>query len=116
MRGLPPEIAFETRSASAPALVTPREEGSRKALAKRCGPHYTVFLSSTNPEMDRQEWIARCSARLHAQWPRVPHEQLDEVAAEIQRKVQRQLEEPERAAVEWLRRGMPDPQIRRDVG
>jgi hypothetical protein len=58
--------------------------------------------------MDRQEWIARCSARLHAQWPTVPQEQLVEVAVEIQCQVQRQLEEPERAAFEWLRQGIPN--------
>jgi hypothetical protein len=65
--------------------------------------------------MDRHEWITRCSARLHAQWPTVPREQLAEVAAEIQNKVQRQLEEPERAAVEWLRQGIPGPQAARDA-
>ena len=58
--------------------------------------------------MDRQEWITRCSARLHAQWPTVPAEQLAEVAVEIQRRLQRQLEGPECAAVEWLRQGIPD--------
>ena len=57
--------------------------------------------------MNSQDWVARCSARLHEQWPRVPPEQLAEVAAEIQRDYQRALEEPERAAVEWLRQGMP---------
>ena len=49
--------------------------------------------------MDSQQWIARCSARLHAQWPTVPEEQLVEVAAEIQSEVQRQLEAPELAAI-----------------
>lgn len=58
--------------------------------------------------MDRQEWIERCSARLHAQWPRVPAEQLQEVASEIEQAVHQQLEDPERAAVEWLRQAIPD--------
>ena len=58
--------------------------------------------------MNTQEWLARCSARLHVQWPRVPNEQLAEVAVEIQRNALRQLEEPEHAAAEWLRLGMPD--------
>lgn len=58
--------------------------------------------------MDRQEWIERCSARLHARWPRVPTEQLQEVASEIQQAVHQQLDDPERAAVEWLRQGMPE--------
>jgi hypothetical protein len=57
--------------------------------------------------MDQQEWIARCSERLHAQWPTVPADQLVEVAAEIQSRVQRQLDDPHCAAVEWLRQGMP---------
>lgn len=66
--------------------------------------------------MDRQEWIARCSARLHAQWPTVPQEQLAEVALEIQSRVQRQLEEPEAAAFEWLRQGIPNTEAQRNVG
>ena len=56
--------------------------------------------------MDQQEWIERCSTRLHAQWPRVPTEQLAEVASEIQRSVHQQLDDPELAAVEWLRQGI----------
>ena len=57
--------------------------------------------------MDRQEWIDRCTAKLHAQWPTVPTEQLAEVASEIEQSVHQQLAEPERAAVEWLRQGIP---------
>lgn len=57
--------------------------------------------------MNRQEWIARCSARLREQWPRLTIEQLQEVAEELHDDTQRQLEEPERAAVQWLRQGMP---------
>ena len=58
--------------------------------------------------MDTHQWIARCSARLHEQWPRVPPEQLAEVAAELERKARRALDEPEHAAVEWLRQGIPN--------
>ena len=58
--------------------------------------------------MDTNEWVARCSARLHAQWPRVPREQRDEVATEILRDRRWQQAEPERAAVEWLRQGIPE--------
>ena len=65
--------------------------------------------------MDTQEWITRCSARLHAQWPTVPQEQLAEVALEIQRRVQAQLEEPERAACEWLRQGIPNTESQRGI-
>ena len=42
--------------------------------------------------MDANEWMVRFSARLHAQWPRLPREQ--------------QLD-PENAAVEWLGQGIP---------
>lgn len=58
--------------------------------------------------MDRQEWVARCSARLHERWPRVPDAELRELAEELHRRAQQQLEEPELAAVDWLRRGLPD--------
>jgi hypothetical protein len=66
--------------------------------------------------MDTQEWVARCSARLHAQWPRLRREQRDEVATEIQSDSRWQQLEPECAAVEWLRQGIPHPDARRDVG
>lgn len=58
--------------------------------------------------MNTQEWLQRCAERLHERWPRVPHEQLAEVAAEIQRNALRQLDEPEHAAAQWLRQGLPD--------
>lgn len=58
--------------------------------------------------MERQEWVARCSARLHERWPRVPDAELRELAEELHGRAQRQLEEPELAAVDWLRRGLPD--------
>jgi hypothetical protein len=57
--------------------------------------------------MDRQEWIARCSARLREQWPRLALEQLQEVAGELHDDTRRRLEEPERAAVLWLKQGLP---------
>jgi hypothetical protein len=58
--------------------------------------------------MDRPEWIQRCSARLHELWPTVPQEQLAEVAIDIERQARRQLDEPELAATQWLRQGIPD--------
>lgn len=73
-------------------------------------------MQSAGAEMDRQEWITRCSVRLHAQWPTVPQEQLVEVAAEIQCKVLRQLEDPQCAAVEWLRLGIPTTEAQRNAG
>ena len=58
--------------------------------------------------MNPQDWVTRCAARLHDQWPRLPDEQLREVAEELRHHAERQLEEPEHAAVEWLRHGMPN--------
>lgn len=57
--------------------------------------------------MDTQQWVQRCAARLHEQWPRLPDEQLCEVAEELRREVERQADNPEHAAIEWLRRGIP---------
>jgi hypothetical protein len=71
------------------------------ALAMHTVRPYSTCLTV----MDSQEWIARAAARLHEQWPRLPEDQLREVAAEIQR----ELEQPEHAAELWLRQGMPDP-------
>lgn len=66
--------------------------------------------------MDRNEWITRCSARLHAQWPRLRREQRDEVASELHAENRWNQLEPECAVVEWLRQGIPHPEARSDVG
>lgn len=59
--------------------------------------------------MDNIEWINRCSARLHAQWPRLAREQRDEVARDLWSDRRWQQSEPEVAVVEWLRQGIPSP-------
>ncbi len=59
--------------------------------------------------MDTNEWVARCSARLHAQWPRLHREQRDEVARDLWHEPRWQQIEPEVAVVEWLRQGIPTP-------
>lgn len=59
-------------------------------------------------DTDEREWVTRCSARLHAQWPRIGREQRDEMATELWADVRWRSIEPERAAVEWLRQGMPN--------
>jgi len=58
--------------------------------------------------MTSQEWVTRCAARLHERWPRLPEDQLREVAAEIQREAWRQIAEPEHAAAKWLHQGLPN--------
>jgi len=58
--------------------------------------------------MEANEWVTRCSARLHAQWPRLPREQRDEVAASLWQEERWRCLEPEQAAVQWLRQGIPN--------
>ena len=57
--------------------------------------------------MEVEEWIARCSARLHAQWPRLLREQRDEVAKELWASERWKPLEPENAAAQWLQQGIP---------
>jgi hypothetical protein len=64
--------------------------------------------------MDSIEWKVRCSARLHAQWPRLAREQRDEVAAELWAQPRWQALEP--AVVEWLRLGIPDTSSQAQAG
>lgn len=59
-------------------------------------------------EVDDREWVARCSARLHAQWPRVGREQRDELARDLWTDDHWRTIEPEQAAADWLKRGIPD--------
>jgi hypothetical protein len=56
--------------------------------------------------MNTHEWVARCSARLHAQWPRLHQEMRDEVAADLWNDARWQTMEPEQAVVEWLQQGV----------
>ena len=57
--------------------------------------------------MNSELWIARCTARLHRQWLRLPDDQLREVAEELRRDVEREVNDPEHAAELWLRQGIP---------
>ena len=67
---------------------------------------YNPTLQETT-HMDANEWMVRFSARLHAQWPRLPREQRDELAAEVHHERRWQQLDPENAAVEWLGQGIP---------
>lgn len=61
----------------------------------------------TSVAMESKEWVARCSARLHAQWPRLSRDQRDEMAQQLWTAERWQAMDPETAAVEWLRQGIP---------
>jgi hypothetical protein len=56
---------------------------------------------------NRDEWIARCSARLHAQWPRLPKADRDDAARDLWEEERWRMQEPEMAAAEWVRQGIP---------
>lgn len=56
--------------------------------------------------MNAQEWVARCSARLHAQWPRLHQDMRDEVAADLWNDARWQTMKPEQAVVAWLQQGV----------
>lgn len=59
--------------------------------------------------METNEWVARCSAFLHAQWPRLELEQRGEVASDLWNDQRLQQSEPVVAVVEWLRQGIAAP-------
>jgi hypothetical protein len=58
--------------------------------------------------MDEHEWVARCSARLHAQWPRLARADRDDAAKQLWCDERSRKQDPEQAAAEWLRLGIPD--------
>lgn len=58
--------------------------------------------------MNHHEWVCRCSARLHAQWPRLARYDRDEAARQLWQQENWRLQDPEVATVEWLRSGLTD--------
>ena len=52
-------------------------------------------------------WISRCSERLQEQWPRIDVTRLDDLALDLSLDPKLRALEPTRAAVEWLRQGIP---------
>jgi hypothetical protein len=63
--------------------------------------------------MDRQEWVSRCIGRLHVQWPRAARVELEELAVELYGQTLRHCEQPESAAFDWLKQGIPPEGLRR---
>jgi hypothetical protein len=59
--------------------------------------------------MNAHEWTWRCAEKLHEQWPRVDPGDLVNVAEALQREDRWKGMEPDAAAVEWLRQGIPSP-------
>jgi hypothetical protein len=52
-------------------------------------------------------WVSRCSERLQQQWPTVDPTRLDDLAIDLSLDASLRALEPKRAAVEWLRQGIP---------
>lgn len=52
-------------------------------------------------------WVARCALRLREEWPRLAGSDLAEVAEQIWTDARWRELEPETAAVQWLRQGIP---------
>lgn len=57
--------------------------------------------------MTTEEWIYRCSLRLHQQWPSLSVADMDDVARELVAEPRWRDLAPDVAAVEWLRQGIP---------
>jgi hypothetical protein len=71
---------------------------------------YPVFCTSImakSVNLEQKEWMIRCSARLHARWPRIGREQRDETAEELWRAGTWRNMEPEQAAAAWIDLGAP---------
>lgn len=58
-------------------------------------------------KLGEQEWVIRCSARLHARWPRIGREKRDETAEELWRAGTWRELEPKQAAAAWIELGAP---------
>jgi len=58
-------------------------------------------------ESSRTTWVARCSHRLRERWRTVDLESLEDLARELWADERLRARQPEDAAVEWLRRGIP---------
>ena len=58
-------------------------------------------------EPDPKTWIAQCSHRLRARWRTVDLQSLEEVAKELWDEEELRSKSPDKAAEEWLKRGIP---------
>jgi hypothetical protein len=60
------------------------------------------------PSKPARDWISRCSDRLQKQWRTIDPTRLDDLAMDLARDERLRAMEPEVAAVEWLRQGIPN--------
>lgn len=64
--------------------------------------------------MDPAEWIWRCATRLHRQWPNVDRLDLEHAAEALRHEPRWNALDPDRAAEEWLKQGLPEEVLRHD--
>ena len=57
--------------------------------------------------VNTNEWAWKCAERLHQQWPRVDRVDLEHLAEALLTDERWRLLEPQTAADEWLRQGIP---------
>ena len=57
--------------------------------------------------MNAAEWTWKCAERLHEQWPRVDRVDLEHLAEALHTEDRWKGMEPDDAALEWLRQGIP---------
>ena len=79
-----------------------------RAIIKSCiFIQYSASAMAETINLEEKEWVIRCSARLHARWPRIGREQRDETAEELWRAGTWHELEPEQAAAAWIDLGAP---------
>ena len=61
--------------------------------------------------MNAAEWTWKCAERLHEQWPRVDRADLEHLAEALLVEDRWKCMEPNEAAVEWLRQGIPPERL-----
>ncbi len=105
-------VAWVDTASPTPRLVDfmggPPDEGHTKAGIECCMP--IQYYAAMDPEGVRAPriWIAACSHRLQRRWRTVAPEQLEEVAETLWADERLRALDPDIAADEWLRRGIPD--------
>lgn len=78
-----------------------------RAIIESCIFVQYFALTTELNKLGEQEWVIRCSARLHARWPRIGREQRDETTEELWRAGAWRELEPEQAAAAWIDLGAP---------
>lgn len=89
-------------------MDVPSDEGHTEGGIEHCTSiQYHAYMAPEGARAARI-WIAACSHRLQRRWRTVAPEQLEEVAETLWADERLRALDPDIAAAEWLRRGIPD--------